>query len=180
ILVNNAGIFEPTPFFEIPDEDWFKFYEINVMSGVRLSRALAPGMKDRGWGRIFFISSESGIRIPEEMIHYGVTKTAQLALVRGIAKTLQGTGVTVNAVLPGPTWTEGVSEFVEKMAKQEGVSTEEMRKEFVPRFRPTSIIQRFAEPEEVAAMVAYLSSPLASATTGAAIRVEGGLVDDLG
>lgn len=180
ILINNAGIFEPKPFFEIPDEDWQRFFDINVMSGVRLARALLPGMRARGWGRVIFISSESGLSIPNEMIHYGMTKTAQLALVRGLAKEMRGSGVTINAVLPGPTWTEGVEDFVEKMAAAEGVSKDQMKKDFVPNHRPNSLIQRFAEPQEVADMIAYLVSPHASITTGAAIRVEGGLVDSLG
>lgn len=180
ILVNNAGIFQPTPFFEIPDEEWSRFFEINVMSGIRLSRALAPGMQERGWGRVLFISSESAFSIPDEMVHYGMTKTAQLAVMRGLAKTLRGTGVNVNAVLPGPTWTEGVAEFVRQLAENEGVSAEEMRKQFIPRFRPDSLIERFIEPTEVASMVTYLASPVSAATTGSAHRVEGGLVDDLG
>ncbi len=177
ILVNNAGIFEPRPFFEISDDEWLSMFETNVLSGIRLARALAPGMVDRGHGRIVFLSSESGLNIPEEMIHYGMSKTAQLAVMRGLAKTLRGTGVTVNAVLPGPTWTEGVAEFVAKMAQQEGVSVEEMRAGFVPNQRPSSLIQRFAEPEEVAAMVAYVVSDRATATNGASLRVEGGVVD---
>ena len=180
ILVNNAGIFQPMPFFEISDAEWSRFFEINVMSGIRLSRALAPGMQERGWGRIIFISSESGISIPDEMVHYGMTKTAQLSVMRGLAKTLRGTGVNVNAVLPGPTWTEGVADFVAQIAEDEGISAEEMRKQFIPRFRPDSMIERFIEPTEIAAMVAYAVSPVSSATTGAALRVEGGLVDDLG
>jgi len=180
ILVNNAGIFQPMPFFEILDAEWSRFFEINVMSGIRLSRALAPGMQERGWGRIIFISSESGISIPDEMVHYGMTKTAQLSVMRGLAKTLRGTGVNVNAVLPGPTWTEGVAEFVAQLAEDEGLSAEEMRKQFIPRFRPDSMIERFIEPMEIAAMVAYAVSSVSSATTGAALRVEGGLVDDLG
>ena len=180
ILVNNAGIFQPMPFFEIPDAEWSRFFEINVMSGIRLSRALAPGMQERGWGRIIFISSESGISIPDEMVHYGMTKTAQLSVMRGLAKTLRGTGVNVNAVLPGPTWTVGVAELVAQLAEDEGMSAEEMRKQFIRRFRPDSLIERFIEPTEIAAMVAYAVSPVSSATTGAALRVEGGLVDDLG
>lgn len=179
ILVNNTGVFQPTPFFDIPDDEWERFFRINVMSGVRLSRALAPAMRDRGWGRIIFISSESGFSIPESMVHYGMTKTAQLSVMRGLAKTLAGTGVTVNAVLPGPTWTEGVSEFVRKVAEQEGISPDRMREDFVPNHRPKSLIQRFIEPKEIATTVAYIASPLASATTGAAVRAEGGLVDDL-
>ncbi|QDV34792.1 SDR family NAD(P)-dependent oxidoreductase [Tautonia plasticadhaerens] len=177
ILVNNVGIFEPKPFEEIPDEDWRRFFDVNVMSGVRCSRAVMCGMRDRGWGRILFISSESGINIPEEMVHYGMTKTAQLAIARGLAKALAGTGVTVNSLLPGPTWTEGVATFVAKMAEQRGTTAEAMKAEFVPMVRPSSLIRRFATPEEVAAHAAYLCSPLASATSGAAHRVEGGIVD---
>jgi len=180
ILVNNTGIFQPMPFFEIPDEEWSRFFEINVMSGIRLSRALAPGMQERGWGRILFISSESAFSIPDEMVHYGMTKTAQLSVMRGLAKTLRGTGVSVNAVLPGPTWTEGVAEYVGQLAEQEGIPEEEMRKQFFPQFRPQSLIQRFIEPTEVASMVTYLASPVSAATTGSAHRVEGGMVDDLG
>lgn len=177
ILVNNVGIFEPKPFEEIPDADWQRFFDVNVMSGVRCSRALMGGMRDRGWGRILFISSESGINIPEEMVHYGMTKTAQLAVSRGLAKALAGTGVTVNCLLPGPTWTEGVATFVERMAEQRGTTAEAMKAEFVPMVRPSSLIRRFATPEEVASHAVYLCSPLASATSGAAHRVEGGIVD---
>ena len=180
VLVNNAGVFEPKPFADIADEEWLSMFETNVVSGIRLARALAPGMVERGHGRIVFVSSESGLSIPEEMIHYGVSKTAQLAVTRGLAKTLRGTGVTVNAVLPGPTWTEGVAEFVAKMAAQEGVSVDAMRETFVPRHRPGSLIRRFADPAEVAAMVAYAVSDRASATTGAALKVEGGLIDSIG
>ncbi|WP_169976927.1 SDR family NAD(P)-dependent oxidoreductase [Tautonia rosea] len=177
ILINNVGIFEPKPFDEIPDADWQRFFDVNVMSGVRCSRALMGGMRDRGWGRILFISSESGINIPQEMVHYGMTKTAQLAISRGLAKTLAGTGVTVNCLLPGPTWTEGVATFVQRMAEQRGTTAEAMKAEFVPMVRPSSLIRRFATPEEVAAHAVYLCSPLASATSGAAHRVEGGIVD---
>ena len=177
ILVNNVGIFEPKPFDQIPDEDWQRFFDVNVMSGVRCSRAVMNGMKQRGWGRILFISSESGINIPEEMVHYGMTKTAQLAVSRGLASRLAGTGVTVNCLLPGPTWTEGVATFVGQMAEQKGKTAEEMKDDFVPMVRPGSLIQRFATPEEVATHAAYLCSPLASATSGAAHRVEGGIVD---
>ncbi|RUL87069.1 SDR family NAD(P)-dependent oxidoreductase [Tautonia sociabilis] len=177
ILVNNVGIFEPKPFEEIPDEDWQRFFDVNVMSGVRCSRAVMGGMRDRGWGRILFISSESGINIPAEMVHYGMTKTAQLAVARGLAKTLAGTGVTVNCLLPGPTWTEGVATFVERMAEQRGTTPERLKEQFVPMVRPSSLIRRFASPEEVAAHAVYLCSPRASATSGAAHRVEGGIVD---
>lgn len=175
ILVNNAGIFEPKPFDEIPDEDWMRFFEINVMSGVRLSRAVADSMKQRGWGRILFIASESAINIPVEMVHYGMTKTAQLSVSRGLAKSLQGTGVTVNSVLPGPTWSEGVEEFVKKLSGDQNI--EATKTEFVKEARPSSLIQRFADPSEVAALVTYLCSEQAAATTGAAMRCEGGIVD---
>jgi NAD(P)-dependent dehydrogenase (short-subunit alcohol dehydrogenase family) len=176
ILVNNAGIFEPKPFTEIPDADWERFYQMNVMSGVRLARACLPGMRERNWGRIIFISSESGVQIPEEMIHYGMTKAAQLALVNGLAQLTRGTGVTVNGVLPGPTASEGVTEFVEQLASGAKQTTEEFEKEFFRSVRPTSLLQRFATTEEIANLVAYLCSPLASATNGAAMRVDGGVV----
>lgn len=176
ILVNNAGIFEPKPFTEIPDADWQRLQEVNVMSGIRLTRAYFPAMLRRNWGRVLFIASESGIQIPEEMIHYGVTKAAQLALVNGLAQLTRGTGVTVNAVLPGPTGSEGVSEFVEKLATGAGQTAAEFEREFFRSVRPTSLLQRFATVEEVANLVAYLSSPLASATNGAAVRVDGGVL----
>jgi NAD(P)-dependent dehydrogenase (short-subunit alcohol dehydrogenase family) len=179
ILVNNAGIFEPKDFFEIPDGDWARFFETNVLSGVRLSRAYMKGMLARNWGRIVFISSESAVNIPTEMIHYGVTKTAQLAVSRGLAKLTAGTGVTVNAVLPGPTRSEGVEEFLQSMAKQAGKSADAMAKEFVMTHRPTSLIQRFASVEEVANMVVYACSKEASATNGAALRVDGGVVNTI-
>ena len=176
VLVNNLGIFEPKPFEQIPDEDWLRFFEVNVMSGVRLSRAYLPKMKARDWGRIIFISSESGLQIPVEMVHYGMTKTAQIAIARGIAESCAGTGVTSNAVLPGPTGSEGVKEFVGVMAKQSGKSFEQMEAEFFKTARPSSLLKRFATPDEVAAMVAFVCSPLASATNGAALRVDGGVV----
>jgi NAD(P)-dependent dehydrogenase (short-subunit alcohol dehydrogenase family) len=176
ILVNNAGIFEPKDFFEIPDADWTRFFETNVMSGVRLSRAYMPGMLERNWGRIIFISSESGLQIPKEMIHYGLTKTAQLALSRGLAELTSGTGVTVNAVLPGPTRSDGVEVFLEAMAKDAGQSADEMARGFVKTLRPTSLLERFASVEEVANMVVYAASKEASATNGAALRVDGGVV----
>jgi NAD(P)-dependent dehydrogenase (short-subunit alcohol dehydrogenase family) len=176
ILVNNLGIFEIKPFEKIGDADWLRFFEVNVLSGVRLSRHHLPRMKERGWGRIVFISSESGIQIPAEMIHYGMTKTAQLAISRGLAETTAGTGVTVNAVLPGPTASEGVSGFVDQMAAQQKVDRATVEKEFFRTARPTSLLKRFARPEEVAAMVAFVASPLASATNGAALRVDGGVV----
>jgi len=174
ILVNNLGIYEPKSFEEISDADWRRFFEINVLSGIRLARAYLPGMKERNWGRIVFISSESGIQIPVEMIHYGVTKTAMLAVSRGIAETCAGTRVTVNAVLPGPTHTAGVDEFVAKLSG--GKSFADFEKEFFSKVRPTSLLQRFATPEEVASLVVYLCSPLSSATNGAALRVDGGVV----
>jgi NAD(P)-dependent dehydrogenase (short-subunit alcohol dehydrogenase family) len=176
VLVNNLGIFEPKPFQEISDADWLRFFEVNVMSGVRLSRAYLPRMKARNWGRIVFISSESGLQIPAEMIHYGVTKTAQIAVARGIAETCAGTGVTCNAVLPGPTASEGVNEFVGSLAQQGGQTRDQVEKEFFEKARPTSLLKRFATPDEVAAMVVFVCSPLSSATNGAALRVDGGVV----
>ena len=176
ILVNNLGIFEPKPFEEIPDEDWLRFFETNVMSGVRLSRTYLPGMKQRNWGRIVFVSSESAVQIPEEMVHYGMTKTAQIAVARGIAETTKGSGVTVNTVLPGPSRSEGVVTFLDQVAQQQGISFDEMETEFFKSIRPSSLIQRFAEPQEVANMIAYLCSAGASATNGAAVRVDGGVV----
>ncbi|MFO0580450.1 MAG: SDR family oxidoreductase [Polyangia bacterium] len=175
ILVNNAGIFEPKPFLEIPDADWLRFFEVNVMSGVRLTRAYLPGMLERKWGRVLFISSESGLQIPAEMIHYGMTKTAQLAVARGIAESIPASGVTVNTVLPGPTSSEGVSDFVGSLARDRGATPEQIEKEFFQTMRPSSLIKRFATPEEVAALVVYLCGEPASATTGAALRVDGGV-----
>ncbi|SIN65871.1 SDR family NAD(P)-dependent oxidoreductase [Algoriphagus halophilus] len=179
ILINNAGIFEPKSFEEIPDEDWFRFFELNVMSGVRLSRHYLPKMLQKNWGRIIFISSESGVFIPEEMIHYGMTKTAQISISRGLAELTKGTNVTVNSILPGPTKSKGVGIFIEDLAKSNKTSTEEVEKDFFKNMRPTSLIQRFASVEEVANTVVYFSSPLASATNGASIRVEGGLVKSI-
>ncbi len=174
ILVNNLGIFEPKAFDQIPDEDWRRFFEVNVLSGVRLSRAYLPGMKQRNWGRIVFISSESAIQIPVEMIHYGMTKTAQLAVSRGLAESCAGTGVTVNAVLPGPTRSAGVDEFVAKLSG--GKPFVEFEREFFASVRPSSLLKRFATTEEVANLVTYVCSPLAAATNGAALRVDGGVV----
>jgi NAD(P)-dependent dehydrogenase (short-subunit alcohol dehydrogenase family) len=176
ILVNNLGIFEPKPFEDIPDDDWRRFFEVNVLSGVRLSRHYIGSMKKKNWGRIVFISSESGLQIPVEMIHYGMTKTAQLAISRGLAETTAGTAVTVNSVLPGPTASEGVNDFVDKLAKDKAVDRSAIERKFFSEGRPTSIIQRFATPEEVAALVAFVCSPLASAINGAALRVDGGVV----
>ena len=176
ILVNNLGIFEPKPFEEIPDADWMRFFEVNVLSGVRLSRLCLPAMRRANWGRIIFISSESAVQIPAEMIHYGTTKTAQLAVSRGLAEAVAGTGITVNSILPGPTRSRGVEDFVDALAKADGKSFAEFEKEFFEKVRPTSLIKRFATPDEVAALVTYIASPLASATTGAALRVDGGVV----
>jgi NAD(P)-dependent dehydrogenase (short-subunit alcohol dehydrogenase family) len=176
ILVNNVGIFAPVPFEAIPDEAWTAFFETNVMSGVRLSRAYLAGMRERDWGRVVFVSSESALHIPTEMIHYGVTKTAQIALARGLAETLAGTGVTVNSVLPGPTSSEGVGTFVRQMAEQQQIEIAEMERRFFQTARPTSLLRRFITPKEVANMVVYVCSPAASATTGAALRVDGGVV----
>ena len=174
ILVNNLGIYGPKPFEEIIDEEWRHFFEVNVLSGIRLSRAYLPAMKQRNWGRIIFISSESGINIPVEMIHYGMTKTAMLAVSRGIAETCAGTGVTSNAILPGPTHTAGVDDFVAELSG--GMPFAEFEKEFFRTIRPSSLIRRFALPEEVAGLVTFVCSPLSSATNGAAFRVDGGVV----
>jgi len=179
ILVNNAGIFQPKPFFDIPDEDWTRFFETNVMSGVRLARAYMPDMLKKNWGRIIFISSESALHIPKEMIHYGFTKTAQLAISRGLAELTAGTGVTVNSVLPGPTRSEGVEAFLQAMARQTGQPVDVLAANFVKLQRPTSLLQRFASVEEVANMVVYTASKEASATNGAALRVEGGIVQTI-
>jgi NAD(P)-dependent dehydrogenase (short-subunit alcohol dehydrogenase family) len=176
ILVNNLGIFNPQSFEEISDEEWRRFFEVNVLSGVRLSRFYLPRMKERGWGRIVFISSESAIQIPVEMIHYGLTKTAQLAISRGLAESTAGTGVTVNAVLPGPTASEGVSDFVAKLASQASQTASEFEKVFFEKVRPTSLLKRFETPDEVANLVVYVCSPLASAINGAALRVDGGVI----
>lgn len=176
ILVNNLGIFDPKPFEEISDEEWMRFFEVNVLSGVRLSRHYLPGMKKRNWGRIVFISSESGIQIPAEMIHYGMTKTAQLAVSRGLSETTAGTGVTVNTVLPGPTASEGAKLFLDNLAASQKKTQREIEQEFFQNVRPSSLLRRFATPEEVAAMVAFVCSPLSSATNGAALRADGGVV----
>ncbi len=176
ILVNNLGIFEPKPFAEITDEDWLRFFEVNVLSGVRLSRFYLPQMLQKNWGRIVFISSESAINTPVEMVHYGVTKTAQLALARGLAESTAGTAVTVNSVLPGPTRSEGVERFVQDMTTAQGTDAPKFEAEFFRTVRPSSLLKRFETPEEVAAMVVYVCSPRASATNGSALRVDGGVV----
>jgi NAD(P)-dependent dehydrogenase (short-subunit alcohol dehydrogenase family) len=176
ILVNNAGIFEPKPFIEIPDADWDRLFQTNVMSVIRLSRFYLPKMLKQNWGRIIFISSESALQPPPEMIHYGMTKTAQLAISRGLAELTIGTSVSVNSILPGPTASEGVEAFVSQLAKGQKISEKEMEKQFFKTGRPTSLLQRFATPEEVANLVAYVCSPLSSATNGAALRVDGGVV----
>lgn len=179
IVVNNLGVYGPKDFFDTPDSEWNRFFQTNVMSGVRLSRAYASGMADRGWGRIVFISSESAINIPVDMIHYGFTKTAQLAISRGLAKRLAGTGVTVNAVLPGPTLSEGVADMLKADVKRSGESLEKVAADFVAEHRGSSIIRRAASVDEVANMILYVSSEQASATTGAALRVDGGVVDSI-
>ena len=176
ILVNNLGIYEVKPFEEITDEDWLRIFEINVLSGIRLSRTYLPLMKAQNWGRIIFISSESAVNVPKEMIHYGVTKTAQISLARGLAETTSGTGVTVNSVLPGPTLSEGVEKYIEQVATSRGIETQAAEQEFFKNIRPSSLIQRFATSEEVAHLVTYLASPLSSATNGAAVRVDGGVL----
>jgi len=176
VLVNNVGIFEPKPFAEIPDADWFRFFEINVMSEVRLTRHYLAGMLQKNWGRVLFISSESAVQIPAEMVHYGMRKTAQIAIARGVAESVAGTGVTVSSILAGPTESEGVGGFVDAMAKQQNKSKKEVEKEFFEHVRPSSLLKRFATVDEVAAMVTYVASELSSATNGAALRVDGGVV----
>jgi NAD(P)-dependent dehydrogenase (short-subunit alcohol dehydrogenase family) len=176
ILVNNLGIFEPKPFAETPDADWLRFFEVNVMSGVRLCRHYLPDMLRKNWGRIIFISSESGQQIPAEMIHYGMTKTAQIAVARGLAESLAGTKITVNSVLVGPTASEGVGVFVEDLAKQQGISKDEFEKRFFESVRPSSLLKRFETPEEVAAVVAFIASTQSATINGAAVRADGGVV----
>ncbi len=177
ILVNNLGIFEPKPFEKIPDEDWLRMFETNVMSGVRLSRRYLAGMREKNWGRIIFVSSESGVQVPAEMIHYGMTKTAQISIARGIAETVAGTGITVNSVLPGPTASEGAEKFIAQMGGSTNPAAFEA--EFFKTIRPTSLLKRFATVDEVASMIVYLCSPLASATNGAALRVDGGVIQSI-
>ncbi|HEX7836581.1 MAG TPA: SDR family oxidoreductase [Kofleriaceae bacterium] len=176
VLINNAGVFAPRAFEDIPDAEWLAFFETNVMSGVRLSRHYMRGMLARNWGRIVFVSSESGLQTPVEMIHYGTTKTAQLAVARGLAERMRGTGVTVNSVLPGPTASEGVGPFMRELAARQGVTVQEMEKQFVATARPSSLLGRFETPDEVAAVIVFVSSTAASAVTGAALRVDGGVV----
>jgi NAD(P)-dependent dehydrogenase (short-subunit alcohol dehydrogenase family) len=176
VLVNNAGVFTPQPVFEIPDEEWTRHFEVNLMSGVRLSRHHIPRMAGRGWGRVVFVSSESALQIPAEMVHYGMTKTAQLAVSRGMAESVPGSGVTVNCVLPGPTLTEGLRAMLDPGGTMDEDAMREAGRAFVARNRPTSLIGRLATPDEVAAMVVYLASVQASATTGAALRVDGGVL----
>ena len=180
VLVNNVGIFEAKPFGEITDADWLRFFEVNVLSGVRLSRAYLPGMLARNWGRILFISSESALQIPVEMIQYGMTKTAQLAVARGLAEMTAGTGVTVNSILPGPTKSEGVADFVTALAAQQGKSLADVERDFFLHARPTSLLKRFETPEEIAAVTAFVASPLSSGINGAALRVDGGVVRAVG
>jgi NAD(P)-dependent dehydrogenase (short-subunit alcohol dehydrogenase family) len=179
VLVNNLGIFEPKPFLEIPDADWLRFFEVNVLSGVRLARAYLPGMLKKNWGRVIFISSESAQHVPTEMVHYGMTKTAQVAIARGLAQSAAGTGVTVNSILAGPTASEGVGTFLDSMAKQQSVSTKEIEKWFFSNVRPTSLLKRFETPEEVAAVTAFVASTQAAAVNGAAVRAEGGVVQSI-
>jgi NAD(P)-dependent dehydrogenase (short-subunit alcohol dehydrogenase family) len=176
VLVNNLGIFEPKPFADISDVDWLRFFEVNVLSGVRLARKYLPGMFEKKWGRIIFISSESAQQIPAEMIHYGMTKTAQIAVARGLAESVAGSGVTVNSILAGPTASEGASAFVERMAKEQNASKEEVEKQFFATVRPTSLLKRFETPEEVAAVVAFVASGQSIAINGAAVRAEGGVI----
>jgi NAD(P)-dependent dehydrogenase (short-subunit alcohol dehydrogenase family) len=176
VLVNNLGIFEVKPFLEIPDEDWQRFFEVNVLSGVRLTRHYLPGMLKKNWGRVIFISSESGQQIPAEMVHYGMTKTAQIAIARGVAESIAGSGVTVNSVLVGPTASEGAGEFVDSFAKEKGITKAEVEKEFFQNIRPSSLLKRFETTEEVAAVVAFLAGNQSITINGAAVRADGGVV----
>jgi NAD(P)-dependent dehydrogenase (short-subunit alcohol dehydrogenase family) len=176
VLINNLGIFEVKPFLEIPDADWLRLFEVNVLSGVRLARHYLPGMLRKNWGRVIFISSESAVHIPAEMIHYGMTKTAQVAVARGLAESVAGTGITVNSVLAGPTASEGAVAFVQNLARQQGVTTAEIEKQFFEKMRPTSLLKRFEKPEEVAAVVAFLAGDQSAVINGAAVRAEGGVV----
>lgn len=179
VLINNLGIFDPKPFLEIPDAEWMRFFEVNVLSGVRLSRTYLPGMLKKNWGRIIFISSESAQNIPAEMVHYGMTKTAQVAISRGLAQSVTGTGVTVNSVLVGPTESEGVSTFLDSLAKQQNISKAAVEKMFFEKARPGSLLKRFETPEEVAAVVAFVASTQALVINGAAVRAEGGVIQSV-
>ena len=179
VVVSNAGIFQPGDFFDTDDATWDRHWQVNVMAGVRLARHYLPRMQDKGWGRFILIGSESAFNIPVEMIHYGVSKTADVALARGLAKRMAGTGVTVNAVLPGPTLSEGVAAMLKDQQAASGRPLEDVAADFVREHRPSSIIRRAASVEEVAAMIVYAASPQASATTGAALRVDGGVIDTL-
>src|SRR5580692_6778847 len=176
VVVNNLGIFETKPFLEIPDSDWLRLFEVNVLSGIRLSRHYLPGMLRNNWGRVIFISSESAFQIPAEMVHYGMTKTAQIAIARGLAESVAGSGVTVNSVLPGPTASEGVAGFLESIAKQRGISAAEIEKEFFKTARPSSLLKRFETPDEIAAVVAFVASAQSAAISGATVRAEGGVI----
>src|SRR6202140_3258777 len=179
VLVNNLGIFETKSFAEIPDADWLRFFEVNVLRGVRLTRKYLPGMLAKNWGRVIFISSESAQQIPVEMVHYGMTKTAQVSIARGVAQTVAGTGVTVNSVLVGPTASEGVGTFVKDFARQQGISEAEFEKQFFVNVRPSSLLKRFETPEEVGGVVAFIASAQAAVINGAAIRAEGGVVTSI-
>ena len=176
VLINNVGIFDPKPFLEIPDAEWLRFFEVNVLSGVRLSRKYLPGMLKKNWGRVIFISSESAQQPPPEMIHYGMTKTAQVAISRGLAESVAGTGVTVNSVLVGPTESEGVGTFLDSLAKQQNLSKADMEKMFFEKGRPSSLLKRFETPDEVAAVVAFVASTQGLVINGAAVRAEGGVI----
>ncbi|MCF6405058.1 SDR family NAD(P)-dependent oxidoreductase [Chitinophaga filiformis] len=179
ILVNNVGIFDLRPFFDTKDSDWTKFFEVNVMSGVRLSRALLPKMLERKWGRVIFISSESGINVPENMIHYGMTKTAMISVSRGLSQLTKNTGVTVNTIIGGPTYSEGVAGAVEQLSAAQGRNVEDVKADLIMALNPTSLLQRFIEPEEIAHLAVYLSSPLSLATNGAALRADGGVLNTI-
>lgn len=179
ILVNNVGIFDLRPFFDIQDSDWTRFFEVNVMSGVRLSRSLLPKMLERKWGRVIFISSESGINIPANMVHYGMTKTAMLSVSRGLSQLTKDTGVTVNTIIGGPTYSEGVAGAVEQISAARNQNVEEVKADLMKALNPTSLLQRFIEPKEIAHLAVYLSSPLSAATNGAALRADGGVLNTI-